>query len=339
MSDVRDPWPDTMRCLAVVLVVVGHALAPVVARSGFADAVSTGTWALRLPLLAALAGYFSSAEPPTRRSATRLLQSVGLVLVLFDLLQRVQIWALHGVVELDLTTPVFGMWFLLALLMWRIALPYLAQLRALPALAVLAALAVGFVPTIGTTLSLSRTIVFFPFFLLGWAARRHGLRERLDTRTARIGGALVLLGTVPAMAAGWSTVPMRVFQGDRPYAADVLLTDLGWRALALALGTATVLAVMALVPRRRLPFLTAAGAGSMTVYLLHQPIHRALGDLGLYRAIDGRTDLLALVLGAVAVALLLATPPVRRATRWAVQPRGTWLLTRDAAAAVRPVAA
>ena len=54
-------------------------------------------------------------------------------------------------------------------------------------------LAVGYVPFISEGFSLSRIIVFFPFFYAGYMLDRNRLAEFLDKKVVRAGGAFVFL--------------------------------------------------------------------------------------------------------------------------------------------------
>ncbi|NLF06088.1 MAG: hypothetical protein GX593_13970, partial [Actinomycetales bacterium] len=322
--------PDTVRFVVVTLVVVGHFVESFAQPGDAVDAFLTSTWALRVPLLVVTAGYFSSAALPTERSVRRMLQSVVLVYVIFDVAQRVQILALTGDLNRELARPVFGMWFLASLVTWRVLLPYLVRVRWFGAIAVLASLGVGFAGGIGYAMSLSRTIVFLPFFLLGWWVRERGLRALLVTARVRWAAAMVLAGGLAAGVLARDAVSLRLLRGAQAYEYAERLEMLGWRAASLGVGAAMVLAVLSLVPRRRVPLVTWLGSGSMYSYLLHQPIHRQTFHAGLASHVTTPGGVVLLAVGAVALSAALASAPVRALTRPLVQPRWAWWW-RDAA--------
>jgi len=332
----RDPSMDSLRFVAVTLVMLFHFLNPLAGPDGPLEGMFLATWALRVPLLAFVAGWFSSAELPTRRSVTRLLQSVVAVYVLFDLLLRLQFLWLTGRFLVSWDQPMFGLWFLVSLCSWRLLLPYLVRIRWFGAVSVAAALLIG-LTTVGASFSLSHTIAQFPLFLLGWYARQIGLRERLTVPVVRVAAAAILVSSV---VLGWllrGIIAHRVWAMDAGYGDDPL-GGLLWRALLLAWAVAVQLSALALVPRTRIPLITVCGAGSMSAYLLHQLIYRQWRYTGGPAQISagGWPALLGLVAAVILLAVVLMLPAVRRWVRPLVQPNVRWLLRDEPGS--RPVA-
>lgn len=64
--------------------------------------------------------------------------------------------------------PGFAMWYLLALFIYRVLLPYLLRIKYVITLSFLLSWLVGFIPFIGNDYSLSRIFCFLPYFLLGY---------------------------------------------------------------------------------------------------------------------------------------------------------------------------
>lgn len=322
---------DSLRFIAVCLVVLFHFMGAIRTPGGLLDHLHYATWPFRVPLLVFVAGWFSSAEPPTKRSIVRLLQSIVAVYVLFEILQRVQIYlhrsnrVLRGDdILLDFDRPTFGMWFLLMLAILRILLPYIVRIRWFGLLAVLGALAIGFTAA-DDAFSLSRTFALLPIFLLGWYIRQSGLRERLTGGQVRAVAAGVVLGS---LVVGWSlhgVVGRRMLNMSTPY-RGFELAELGWRAALLLWGSVSVLAVFALIPRRKIAIVTVCGAGSMSAYILHQFVYRSWRNFG---GPELATDYLSVgltALGVLGLAILFMSPGFRRFFRPLIQPRATWFL-------------
>ena len=87
-----------------------------------------------------------------------------------------------------------------------------------------------------------------------------------------------------------------------------------------------VLAMLAIIPRRSIPLVSACGAGSMYAYMLHQLIQRQWVNWGGPEAVDGYLGVAVLALAAVALAIVLMLPAVRRPFRPLIQPRWEWFL-------------
>ena len=313
----RDPWLDNARLVAAVGVVVGHCLSASFARVEVAEPLWAATWPFRLPALVLMAGWFSSSAPLTRRTLGALVARLLVVLVVFDLLSAVLAAVVPGSKPFDPLVPGFGLWFLLALLCWRLALPLLSRVPYLAWWAVGAALLVGLVDGVDERAALSRTIVWFPLFLLGHALAGGDLRGRVagwrGARTVAVLAAVAVAVTCVVLVHAHGVAPLRLSgpypDGDLPATAG----SVALRALVLLVGVVGAASMLALVPRRRIKAVTVVGAGSLSVYLLHVLALPPLVAIGVFDAVDTTVELLAVVVVAVAVALVLGSPWVRRA--------------------------
>ncbi len=325
--DARDPGWDNLRFAAGALVVVMHAADPILADRDGLRWLHIATWALRVPLFAVLAGYFSSAAPLTRRRGGLLVESLVVPYVALQALSALEIWAMSGYAWPDeVKARTWTMWFLVSLLVWRLALPYLARLRHPLSASVVAAVLAGYLPLTEIALfEFSRNVCFLPFFLLGWRLREGGLdelRSRLSRRAA-----WTVLGVT--FAAAWPLtrlLDVEWLKMRAPYAqaaGEQLAASHAWavRGAILLGGMLVVLSAIRLVPRRRLPFVTCLGAGGLYIYLLHPLALRPLNAADVPARFDSWPDQGALVLATMLLAAALASPPVRRLTRPLVQPR------------------
>lgn len=330
-SNSRDPWWDNVRYVSGTLVVVGHTIEPLRDFDGplWLWMVS---WALRLPVFVMVCGYFSSAAPLNARETRRIIESIALPYLFFSALQTLQVKWLSGEWKIYLGLPKWALWFLLSLVVWRVLLPYVAALRFPFTTTVLASLAIGYFNEFGNTFSASRTVAFFPFFILGWKIKEglfSGLFNARWTRTVSL--VLLLLSGVVAwvirndVRIGWTTM-----SGPYESQADLFGTPLAWviRASLLAWGIVMALSLINLIPRARVPVVTYLGAGGMYIYLLHPLILRPLREYGFFDRIDHKAEQVAVVLAAVAMAAVLSSPPIRRLTKPIVQPSMPWLFSR-----------
>ncbi|MFI7272614.1 acyltransferase family protein [Streptomyces sp. NPDC049879] len=319
----RDPRWDTARWLAGTLVVVGHAIEEIRDLDSMRW-LYIATWPLRIPVLALVCGYFSSARVPDARAARRLLTAVAVPYLVFSAAHTVQIRLMGGGWRFFLGETAWGLWFLLALLFWRVALPYAAALRHPLTLSVLAALLVGYFDEFGPVFTASRAVAFFPFFLLGWKIRQGFLSGFLSAPATRLPSAAALL---LAMAAVWwlrddirlAWLPMRGHYGSE---SAVFGAEGAWlvRGTLLLYGGVLAVCLIRLVPRRRIPLITALGTGGMYVYLLHIFFVRYARHHGWTDLADRWYEAPVVIAAAVALAVALASPPVRALTRPFVQP-------------------
>ncbi|UGY94226.1 acyltransferase family protein [Streptomyces gobiensis] len=323
----RDPHWDNIRYISGTLIIFGHLVEKMSEHDGLRW-LYVASWAIRVPVFAMVAGYFSSAGPLDFREVRRLVESIAVPYILIGLLHTLQKWYLYGEWTIYHANPAWATWFLLSLILWRMALPYLAALRWPLLLSVGAALAVGYLDRFGSTFSAARTVTFLPFFLLGWQLRQ-GLAEKLLyarwSRNAAVGVLFLtfVLGWVVRHDVTNDWLWMR-----GPYGDD-LPGGMEWawvvRACLLAVGMVAGLSFIRLMPKCRIPLVTYLGAGGMYIYLLHPLVVRPFKLNGGVDWVGPWYEQLALIPLAVLISAVLASAPVRKLTWPVIQPRLPWL--------------
>lgn len=163
--------------------------------------------------------------------------------------------------------------------------------RALLGLSVILALLCGYTEAIGDFLVLSRTIVFLPFFILGWMRGIDRTEQATDKKWLRLLGmitlALALFVTVRFARYGYLSRPF--FDGRKAYATLGSRASFGplCRMLAYGISAAMGVSVLALTPRRSFgKFFDNIGARFVEVYFWHLPILYILTGLGAYDLLD-----------------------------------------------------
>ncbi|XXJ21334.1 acyltransferase family protein [Desulfovibrio caledoniensis] len=312
----RDIRIDNAKGLLIILVVMGHLVWPVPSGDRAADALYFFVYFFHMPMFALVSGYLSRAEtgmPALEKNARLLLAPYVVFFALHALVLR-----LMGEAPYPFLQGLYGLWYLLSLFVWRMVLPYVRRVPLALSASIVLALAAGFVPFLGLDLSLSRTVVLLPFFLAGHRLRETG-RPPTETVGRAAGAALVAAGLLLAWwLSGYNFQPM--LYGNAPYAAlgPGVGVGLSARAVQLAVAFGLGLGALALVPSGENP-LTRVGRHSLHVYLLHSAL---LVPYRLWPAAYGLvgSTVWLLVPTAVALALILASPPVVRWTFRLVAP-------------------
>lgn len=142
---------------------------------------------------------------------------------------------------------------------------------------VLVGLAIGYVPFISEGFTLSRIIVFFPFFYAGYMLDRNRFAEFLDRKSVRAAGAAVLVAwfTICIVFEKQVYLLRRLFTGQNNY--DEIPKALGpvdflYRGLTYFISALVILAFFTLVPRMTVPRMTELGARTLSVYFWHLPV-------------------------------------------------------------------
>ncbi|MEX0426259.1 acyltransferase family protein [Nocardioides sp. DS6] len=187
---------DNIRLLAIVLVVVGHAIGSSKGINPTADTISTFVYLFHIPMFALAAGW--TAQRLTA-SFTGLAKMTWQVLVPYVVFQSIAIvlgrWDGNGT-PWQYATPAFALWFLVSLFLWRLLAPWFRSNAYGVAAAVLVTLLAGFVPAIGEPLSLSRCASSRP----SWSERRTATTSATGWTVAASGSSARLSWSPP-----WST--------------------------------------------------------------------------------------------------------------------------------------
>ncbi|QCC78191.1 hypothetical protein E2C04_15135 [Nocardioides daphniae] len=216
--------------------------------------------------------------------------------------------------------PSWPFWYLLAMVVWRLATPVVRRSWLWLPGAVALSLVVGRWDL--PWLDLNRVIGFLPFYVLG--VHLPGWLTVLLKRRVSVPFALVAMAGLWWFSAHTDTwFPTEWLYYRTPYGHLDASTEQGMaiRALLLGLGLVGALSVLALLPRRK-HAITAMGAWTMVVYLLHGFVMQGVIALDLVDLLPDHawTQVLAVVAFAVALAFFLGWPPVARRLSWIVDP-------------------
>ena len=246
MVKLRNAFYCNLKLTLIFLVILGHWIEPEIGTDQNLYRIYRLIYLVHMPLFAFLSGLFT-LDP---------LRQLRRTLPLYLLCQTIAV--LLGGVRWD--TPFWHLWYLLSLSLWLLSVPLLKRWRwQVLVLSVAAGSLAGLVPWIGRSWSLSRTIVFFPYFWLGFM-----LPADIPWHRFRIPG-LIALGIVLASNPQLSAVTLYHAAPCDPWGR------LQCYAYAFLLG----LFLLSWCPRRRFPW-TRAGADTLPAYLLHAPIVAAL---------------------------------------------------------------
>jgi fucose 4-O-acetylase-like acetyltransferase len=319
----REPWWDNARFVSATLIVMLHTMGSIMAQHHALHALHLSTWALRVPAFVILAGVFSSAGPLGPRQLRAVLQSIVLPSLLFSLLFSLETYWLAGDFTLHIAQLPWTLWFLMALFFWRLLLPLVVQLRHPLLVTTAVALAVGYVDDFGMLFAAGRTLVYLPLFYLGWRIGQGSLRTWFTSRWSL---PVAAAGLLAAGVVGWlwhrdiSGAWLSMSDAYRP--EDPMSLRWAWliRLAVLASAAFLVLCFLRLVPRRRLPLISALGAGGFTIYLLHPLFIMPVREHGLIARVNTPLEQVGLVLCALTLSMVLGSTFVRRVFQPLIRP-------------------
>jgi fucose 4-O-acetylase-like acetyltransferase len=302
---------DTVKGVLIALVVFAHCLYAFQDRR-IINFLVDSIYFFHMPAFVFVSGHFSKSEHS--RSAVSLVK-LGCAYLL--LLAVHLVLAVFQGEALRLLVPYYSSWYLLALIVWRLTVPYVSRSKWSLPLLLLSILLLGFWQDADNTLGFSRILSFYPFFLAGYLFTPEKAKAFFDKPTAK----KVPLGLgLLALAGALAIVTEKLFHPDNsaflffPYPAGSI-RGLPLRMLILLVAFLCIPALLALVPvKHKVPLLTRAGKNSLAIYLIHRPLTLVLNPL-----LAGRSSkllLAAAVLFTLFSLLVLGSDPVAKLLNW-----------------------
>jgi fucose 4-O-acetylase-like acetyltransferase len=218
--------------------------------------------------------------------------------------------------------PHWPMWYLSALFFWRLMAPAFLRLPKVSALVLAVAISLVAGLYAGNIFDMARIFGLLPFFVLGLhlGGREWGwVRARSAVPFALAGVVVVLVFT--RFTDSWIATEWYYYRSRYDVLESNALEAVAIRSALLAIGLIGAAACFALVPRGRSWFSTL-GAATLVVYLFH-------GFFVLTAQYEGFPDwagqhaaasFVVTTVASVALALVLAAPPVARALNTFVDP-------------------
>lgn len=266
----RDYLFDNAKGLMIFAVVLGHILEADL--TGIARGMYVVIYSVHMPLFVLISGYFA------RFDAHKILKKIIAPYLCIQLCCAIGSRVVGGEgTGGQLTTPYWYLWYLPALAVWKISIPFIdtedvRKQRLILLGSVAAALLAGYDDTVGYYMSLSRIIVFYPYFLLGYyagKAKKRGSRAyRIFEKMDRWKCAAVLALCVAVIFVISPVIDYRWLYGAYSY------SELGYmpmhRIVVYILGVVQCLCILKLMSSKKC-CLSEVGKRSMYIYLGHAP--------------------------------------------------------------------
>jgi fucose 4-O-acetylase-like acetyltransferase len=266
----RDSYFDNAKFFLILLVVFGHIIRSFIDDSPMIMNIYKFVYTFHMPAFILISGYFAKGFRK-KGYVSKITKKLILPYLIFQGIYSVYYFFIEkqGSIVLDPLDPHWSLWFLISLFFWNVLLFVVTKLPTKWALvlAFSAGLAVGYFEIISNYLSLSRTFVFFPLFLVGFYLKREHFT--FITKVPVRGISLTLLTITFIMYFNLNFDYEWLF-GSKSYShfgePSVLsaVIRLGFYCLTLI----TSISFLALIPKSH-AFYTEWGTRTFYVYLLH----------------------------------------------------------------------
>lgn len=303
----RNAYFDNAKLLLIFLVVFGHLIQPFIDGSKSMGTLYTWIYTFHMPAFIFLAGFFAKGSG----NINYILNLAKKLIVPYLLFQAIYTGYYFFIGKSNWLTdsvfyPHWSLWFLFSLFCWHLLLIMYRKVPAIAgiAIAILVGVLIGYFDKIGHTFSLSRTFVFFPFFLLGYWTSMEQIRilKRNSFRVVSIvlmAGIAVTIYYLPDINSGW-------LLASKSY-SRLGVDTLGSIARLSVYITSIIMSasVLAWIPERRFS-LTYLGSRTLYVYLLHGFIIQYFRQTNLLH-LDNFIDFLGFVVISAVIVFLLSS--------------------------------
>jgi fucose 4-O-acetylase-like acetyltransferase len=295
---------DNVKAVLIFLVVFGHLIELYIEHDNIIRSVWIFIYSFHMPMFALVSGMFSKAalnEMQTRQ----LIKSIVIPLVAFELLYEGLEIITTGKPSnyFSLIAPYWMLWYLLSLLSWRLMLPIFSKMRFPVMIAIVISLIASYSDNTGYFLSISRTLTFFPFFLLGWRLG-DGFLSSPNKKVIGFNIAILIIALVASFMV--NTLDHRWLYGSYSLASLNMtnITGVFYQLLLYVISTLVGLSVLNLITRKDVG-IARMGQHSIYIYLWHGFAILALSQTHVLNAIFSLNGTLAMaILALISIAIM-----------------------------------
>ena len=282
MEKERNYTFDNLRLILIFFVIFAHFL-ELIPNSVISNIYKT-IYMFHMPAFIFLTGRFAKFD--IKKILKRLVIPYIVFQTLYEIFSDLVIKRTN--LSIQYTTPYWILWFLLTIFIYHLLIPLLPKKESkfkylIIALAFVVGLVVGFEKTIGYYFSLSRTIVFFPFFLVGYYSEEISQDIKRIIKKPKLIGyivSIVLIVSITVILIIYD-VPKHALYGSYAYSStDGSILN---RLLIYIVALSWIVFLCLLIPNKKIPFVTVLGKDTFLIYLLHGFIVKLLGTLDIFK--------------------------------------------------------
>ncbi|AZB42523.1 acyltransferase family protein [Bacillus sp. FJAT-42376] len=322
----RDSYFDNAKFLLIILVVFGHLIRSFIDNNEVMLHIYKFIYTFHMPAFILVSGYFAKGfrkKGYVGKIAKKLIIPYlifqGIYSVYYVLIQK------QDQLELNPLDPQWSLWFLLSLFFWNLMLFVFTKTNWKIALTLsfLLGIGIGYADFANSFLSMGRTFVFFPLFLIGFYMKREHF-YKLTSFKGRVLSILFLAFTF-SMYFFWQFDFEWLF-GSKPYSAfgQAVAVSALIRSAFYGLTVATTLSFLAIVPQRE-AFFTTWGTRTFYVYLLHGFIINGIRNSPAESWLNDYQSITIYAAAAIIVTFLLSSNLIKTLTEPIVELKATRL--------------
>lgn len=310
----RFAYYDNAKFLLMILVVFSHLLQPFIGDKKVYHDLYYFIFTFHMPAFVFIAGYF--AKPAASWSQImKLVKKLLLPYVFFQFFYSCYYWliGLDKEFSFQLFHPEWSLWFLVSLFCWQLSLVFFQKISKKSAviISILFSLAAGYFPFLDQMLTLQRTFVFLPFFIIGYVLPKDGMKFFQQPFLHKISKYFLLVGYL--FIALFHGMNKYMVFGSKPYEDYLSYPLFGGilRAVFLIVGLGGIIGFLRFVPKETM-FFTKWGKGTLLVYLLQGIVIKGLRALSVSELDLSLLGLVSLFLFSIGLTCFFASQPLQK---------------------------
>jgi fucose 4-O-acetylase-like acetyltransferase len=246
----RDYLMDNLKAFLIILVVWGHLLTSMKGEYNSLRSIYIFIFFFHMPAMIFVSGYFSKNLEKIRNNAFVTILVPYLILNVLNYAYKMFI--IHEKFSgYRFFKPYWGLWYLLALFIWRFFLKDLVKIRFVLPLSFAFAIVSGFSKEFADYMALGRIVCFLPFFLLGYYCKEEYI-EKIRRLPKLISVVIVAaVGTISMYLAvnRWFNVENLFLR--RPYPEEAQLKAMLLRILVYVIALVMIFAITGLMTSKK----------------------------------------------------------------------------------------
>lgn len=233
-------------------------------------------YCFHMPVFIFVSGYLSKRKSDYR---TYLKKAISTCFIPYIVLNIISALPSH-VGLMDLFSPRWTLWYLLSLFLWKLIVEIFLCIKWPLVVALLLSFYTGFNSDIDSTLSLSRTLCFFPFFLAGYLCSKDSLNKAKNLNKVFPTLAFAIIVVIAAILSRKGNTSIVYLSTGYHSLGQRFSEGIIWRSLVLLAGFSGILFFISTASNKK-SVITDFGRYSVTVYLGHSFAIRILKRLSI----------------------------------------------------------
>lgn len=266
----RIAYFDNAKGILIIFIILAHVLSLCSKYYNYSDDFFKFAALFMLQCFFFISAYFQSkSKTPRKKRILNLLKTY----LLWQTIITIYYAFVLQIIDFNLNylIPRYTLWFLITMIFYNKAECILEKVsyKIMIPISIIIGLVVGFIPIIGSTLSLSRTFVFFPFYVLGYYAKDLNLLSKIKTKQVKTITIILSIIILIVILNYNSILSIKILKGKYSYFdidnVNIILTC-GERLLFYIVSIIVSIVFLNLVPKKE-SMLTTLGRNTLYIYL------------------------------------------------------------------------